>query len=79
MNDDGRLSKRRTKGRGRIYDSIIDTIGDTPLVRLSRLAADAGVEAEILGREARALLPPGWGTAALCTCRSSSSSPSSTQ
>ena len=25
--------------RGRIYDSIIDTIGATPLVRLSRLAA----------------------------------------
>lgn len=36
--------------RGRIYDSIIDTIGATPLVRLSRLAADAGVEAEILGK-----------------------------
>ena len=50
MNDDARLSKRRTKGRGRIYDSIIDTIGDTPLVRLSNLAADAGVEAEILGK-----------------------------
>ena len=23
-------------GRGKIYDSIIDTIGDTPLVRLPR-------------------------------------------
>ena len=23
----------RTKGRGRIYDSIVDTIGDTPIVR----------------------------------------------
>jgi cysteine synthase len=28
--------------RGRIYESIIDTIGATPLVRLRRLAADAG-------------------------------------
>ena len=27
--------------RGRIYDSIIDTVGATPLVRLSRLAAEA--------------------------------------
>jgi cysteine synthase A len=36
--------------RGRIYDSIIDTIGGTPLVRLSRLAADAGVAAEILAK-----------------------------
>lgn len=36
--------------RGRIYDSILDTIGATPLVRLSRLAADAGVNADILGK-----------------------------
>ena len=36
--------------RGRIYDSIVDTIGSTPLVRLSRLAADAGVPAEIVAK-----------------------------
>jgi len=36
--------------RGRIYDSIIDTIGGTPLVRLSRLAADEGVSAEIVAK-----------------------------
>ncbi|HML10586.1 MAG TPA: pyridoxal-phosphate dependent enzyme, partial [Stellaceae bacterium] len=36
--------------RGHIYDSIVDTIGATPLVRLSRLAAGAGVEADILGK-----------------------------
>lgn len=36
--------------RGRIYDDIVETIGATPLVRFSRLAADAGVEAEILGK-----------------------------
>jgi cysteine synthase A len=36
--------------RGRIYDSILDTIGATPLVRLPRLAADAGVKADILGK-----------------------------
>ena len=27
-------------GRGKIYDSIIDTIGDTPLIRLPRLSAE---------------------------------------
>jgi cysteine synthase A len=36
--------------RGRIYDSIIDTIGATPLVRFKRLAADAGVKADIVGK-----------------------------
>jgi len=36
--------------RGRIYDSIVDTIGATPLVRLRRLAADAGVSADIIGK-----------------------------
>ena len=36
--------------RGRIYDSMLDTIGATPLVRLSRLARAHGVEAEILGK-----------------------------
>jgi cysteine synthase A len=36
--------------RGRIYDSIIDTIGATPLVRFKRLAAEAGVKADIVGK-----------------------------
>jgi cysteine synthase A len=36
--------------RGRIYDSILDTIGATPLVRLKRLAAEAGAQAEIVGK-----------------------------
>ena len=31
--------------RGKIYDSIIDTIGATPLVRFKRLAAEAGAKA----------------------------------
>ena len=29
----------KAPGRGRVYDSITDTIGDTPLVRLNRVAA----------------------------------------
>ena len=36
--------------RGRVYDSIVETIGATPLVRLRGLAADAGVAADILGK-----------------------------
>jgi cysteine synthase A len=36
--------------RGRIYDSILDTIGATPLVRFRKLAAAAGVTADIAGK-----------------------------
>ncbi len=36
--------------RGQIYDSILDTIGATPLVRLGKLAAAHGVEAELVGK-----------------------------
>src|SRR5499427_356020 len=38
----------RAPGRGRIYNSITETIGDTPLVRLARLPQQAGVKADIL-------------------------------
>jgi cysteine synthase A len=41
---------RAPEFRGRIYDSIIETIGATPLVRLAAFARDARVEAEILGK-----------------------------
>jgi cysteine synthase A len=37
-------------GRGRIYDSITDTIGDTPLVRLHRIADEAGAKATVLAK-----------------------------
>ena len=43
-------SQPRTKGRGRIYDSIIDTIGDTPLVRLDKVAKQYGVKANLLAK-----------------------------
>jgi cysteine synthase A len=36
--------------RGRIYDSILDTIGATPLVRLAKFAADGGCKADLLGK-----------------------------
>src|SRR3984885_13180162 len=35
-------------GRGRVYNSITETIGDTPLVRMARLPKEAGVVADIL-------------------------------
>lgn len=36
--------------RGRIYDNIIETIGATPLVRINRLAKEAGCKADILAK-----------------------------
>jgi cysteine synthase A len=41
-------AEAKKPGRGRVYDSITQTIGDTPLVRLNRLPAERGIQAEIL-------------------------------
>ncbi|MBD8906736.1 cysteine synthase A [Methylorubrum zatmanii] len=38
----------RKPGHGRVYGSITETIGNTPLVRLNRLPKERGVDAEIL-------------------------------
>ena len=38
------------RGRGKIYDSITDTIGDTPLVRLDRIAAMKDVPAHLVAK-----------------------------
>ena len=35
-------------GRGRVYDCITETIGDTPLVRMKRMPQEAGAKADIL-------------------------------
>lgn len=43
-------SDARKPGRGRIYNSIVDTIGDTPIVRLDKLAKDQGVGANLLAK-----------------------------
>ncbi|HTZ38041.1 MAG TPA: cysteine synthase A [Stellaceae bacterium] len=48
--DDQTNPTSRGEFRGRVYDSILETIGATPLVRLSRLAADAGLKAQLLGK-----------------------------
>jgi cysteine synthase A len=44
------IASPRGEFRGRVYDSILETIGATPLVRLARLAAKAGAVADILGK-----------------------------
>jgi cysteine synthase A len=43
-------SRHARKGRGKVYDSIIDTIGDTPLVRLPRLSAALKPKGEVLAK-----------------------------
>lgn len=43
-------SRHKKAGRGRVYDSIIDTIGDTPLVRLPNLTAEYQPKATVLAK-----------------------------
>ncbi len=43
-------SQARAPGRGRVYDSIVDAFGDTPIVRLRRLPEQNGVKATILAK-----------------------------
>ncbi|CAJ1383903.1 unnamed protein product [Effrenium voratum] len=40
----------KTSGRGKIYASITETIGDTPIVRLDRLAKAHGVKGNLLAK-----------------------------
>ncbi len=44
------MSDTRKPGRGRIYASITETIGDTPIVRLDKLAKEKGVKANLLAK-----------------------------
>jgi cysteine synthase A len=37
-------------GRGRVYDSILETIGNTPLVRIGKLAEEYGCKGEVLAK-----------------------------
>ncbi len=50
MDTAGMANPQTAEFRGRVYDSILDTIGATPLVRIHRLAQQAGVKADILGK-----------------------------
>lgn len=38
------------KGRGKVFDSILDTMGDTPLVRLPRLSAEYSAKGTVLAK-----------------------------
>jgi cysteine synthase len=42
------LAATKTWGRGRVYDSIAETIGHTPLVRLQKVKAASNLKADIL-------------------------------
>ncbi|PBB44242.1 MULTISPECIES: cysteine synthase A [unclassified Mesorhizobium] len=44
------VTSARVPGRGRIFNSITETIGDTPLVRLDKFAKEKGVVANLLGK-----------------------------
>jgi cysteine synthase len=48
MTDAG--AARRTPGRGQIYASITDTIGNTPLVRIDRIGKEKGVVASLVAK-----------------------------
>src|SRR6201987_4608243 len=52
MDDNTKIENRTTDPgvRGVIYDSILDTIGNTPLVRRPRLSQEKGCNAEILAK-----------------------------
>lgn len=50
MNQQSSAELAATRGSGRIYDSILETIGNTPLVRLRKLATETGCGAELLGK-----------------------------
>lgn len=39
-----------TPGRGRVYDNILETVGNTPMVKLHRLAEEASAGAEIYAK-----------------------------
>ncbi|GMB80945.1 cysteine synthase A [Shinella zoogloeoides] len=44
------MTETRKPGRGRIYASITETIGDTPIVRLDKFAKEKGVVANLLAK-----------------------------
>ena len=53
MSEVGKVKKgdaSRPLGRGRVYSSITETIGETPLVRIDRIARERGVRANLLAK-----------------------------
>ena len=50
MNEQQQTTTAASERPGRLYGSILETVGSTPLVRLQRLANDTGCKADILGK-----------------------------
>ncbi len=46
----GKANESASEFRGRIYGNVVDTVGATPLIRLGRIAADAGCRADLVGK-----------------------------
>jgi cysteine synthase A len=44
------MTQKKEAGRGRVYDTIADTVGNTPMVRLGKLAKQAGCVANIYAK-----------------------------
>ncbi|MGP2491513.1 cysteine synthase A [Mesorhizobium sp. PUT5] len=44
------VTSARAPGRGRIYNSMTETVGDTPLVRLDKFAREKGIVANLLAK-----------------------------
>jgi len=44
------VSSTRVPGRGRVFNSITETIGDTPLVRLDKFAREKGIVANLMAK-----------------------------
>lgn len=44
------VTSARVPGRGRVFNSITETIGDTPLVRLDKFAKEKGIGANLLAK-----------------------------
>ena len=38
-----KYTSRITNGRGRLFDSVLDTIGDTPAIRINNLGVDHAI------------------------------------
>jgi cysteine synthase len=44
------MTDTKKPGRGKVYASITETIGDTPIVRLDKLAKEKGIKANLLAK-----------------------------
>ncbi len=50
MNEQATAGRTTAPVHGRIYDSILETVGNTPLIRLAKLAEKEGVRADLVGK-----------------------------